>query len=128
MNDFPYLIAIALIQDGDKRAMPLGGKSIKGTLRKESSPGIEGESIALELLTRIFQRSEKQSIRSALCENNLFLIEIPIDNIQTALPNLKNKWIAKGNYQVFLEELKNITSRIWSLKFIKYKGVIFDRI
>ena len=128
MSEYPYLIAIALVEQKDSRAMPIGGKALKADIDEKDLPGNTGKILALELLLRLIERSEENAIRRIAGERSLILVQIPMQEMQDQLPTLKAKWIATGNYNEFLEELKNITSVIWSLKFIKYKGIIFDRI
>ena len=51
-----YLIAIALIEQNDVRAMPLGGKEIKDNLNEDNNLHKLGEDVILNLLLRVFQR------------------------------------------------------------------------
>ena len=53
-----YLIAIALIEQNSLRAMPLGGKEIKDNLEDKDDFNKLGEDVILNLLLRVFQRSD----------------------------------------------------------------------
>ncbi len=128
MSDYPYLIAIALIEQDGKRLMPLGGKSLKNSLGPEEDPGPFGESIALELLVRVMQRSDDNSLKRAEEENSLLLLEMPIDSMQENLPSIKSKWIEAGDFNKLLFELKRFCSGIWRLKFVRYEGIYFNRL
>ena len=128
MKVFPYLVAIALIEEEGKRVMPLGGKSLKRKISDQLSPGKEGELISLELLLRVFQRSEQGSISRAAKEYSFLLIELPIEAMQSQLPLLKSEWLNSGDIKGFLDNLKKITFSVWSLDFIKYEGVKFNKL
>ena len=54
-----YLIAIALIEQNLVRAMPLGGKEIKDNLEESENFRKLGEEVILNLLMRVFQRSDE---------------------------------------------------------------------
>ena len=71
MSKYHYLIALALIEQNNVRAMPLGGKSLKSSLGG-SDPGKTGEDLAKELLIRVFQRSEKGTLKILVSEIFLF--------------------------------------------------------
>jgi len=61
-----YLIAIALIEQNLVRAMPLGGKEIKDNLEESENFKKLGEEVILNLLMRVFQRSDEGSLKRAL--------------------------------------------------------------
>ena len=128
MNAFPYIVAIALIEVNGRRAMPLGGKSLKGSISENSLPGMEGELISLELLMRVFQRSEEGPISKAEKENSFLLIEIPLEVMQNQIPLLKSEWLNSGDTKVLLNKLEEITSNIWTLEFIRYEGMKFNKL
>ena len=93
MTESTYLIAIALIDQGDKRIMPIGGKSLKAAISNDNFPTAEASIITLELLLRVIERSENGSIKSANGIKSIFLLELAIENIQEVLPSIKAKWI-----------------------------------
>ena len=89
MSEFPYLVALALLNEKGKRAMPLGGKSIKEDILTESFLGSKAETIALELLIRLLKRSEGNPINIAAKGKSLILAQINLDSMQKQLPHLK---------------------------------------
>ncbi len=128
MDLHPYLVAMALLDECDKRAMPLGGKSIKDYLPLEASPGDEAERISLELLTRVLERSDNNPISRAAKEFSFLLVEIPMEVMQNKLPSLKSKWIENGDNLSFLNKLKSVSNSVWKLEFIRYQGIVFTRL
>ena len=60
-----YLIAIALIEQNLLRAMPLGGKEIKDNLEESENLKKLGEEVILNLLMRVFQRSDEGALKRA---------------------------------------------------------------
>ena len=128
MSEFPYLVALALLNEKGKRAMPLGGKSIKEDILTESFLGSKAETIALELLIRLLKRSEGNPINIAAKGKSLILAQINLDSMQKQLPHLKAEWINKGDSDLFIVNLKDISKRVWSLDFDRYKGILFEPI
>ena len=61
-----YLIAIALIEQNLVRAMPLGGKEIKDNLEESENFKKLGEEVILNLLLRVFQRSDEGALKGLL--------------------------------------------------------------
>ena len=57
-----YLIAIALIEHNNERAMPLGGKEVKLDIDVEENFKKLSEDVTLNLLLRLFQRSDDLSL------------------------------------------------------------------
>ncbi|ABX09110.1 hypothetical protein [Prochlorococcus marinus] len=127
MAEFPYLIAIALIQQEENRAMPLGGKSIKEPIDLKNGPGEAGEKIALELLLRVLEISDKGFIRQAAKKESLLLVEMSMEIMQDQLPSLKSKWIQTGKTDQLIKELKRICENCWYITFEKYKGIQLSR-
>ena len=123
MIEHPYLIALALIEQGGKRALPLGGKSLKVALPIDKDPKEEGSSIIQQLLLRVFQRSEDHPIKRAFAQNSLLLIQIPIHSMQEHIPRLKAEWINTGNSEKFISELQIICKGVWSVIFTKQEGI-----
>ena len=71
-----YLIAIALIEQNDVRAMPLGGKEIKEKLEMDGNLNKLGEEVILNLLLRVFQRSDEGALKTRLlvCFKDVFCL------------------------------------------------------
>ena len=128
MSDFPYLIAIALIGQKENRLMPIGGKSIKEENVDAHSPGKNYEQIALELLLRVFERTETGSIKRENGKQSILLVRLEMEMMQEKLPVLKAKWIESGNTELFLSELNKISTHIWSLEFVRYEGLRLESI
>jgi len=61
-----YLIAIALIEQNLLRAMPLGGKEVKDNLEDQENFKKLGEEVVLNLLLRVFQRSDEGALKRSL--------------------------------------------------------------
>ena len=71
MANQDYLIAIALIEQNGIRAMPLGGKEIKDDLNNIDNFNKLGEEVILNLLLRVFQRSDDGPLKRSSEENGL---------------------------------------------------------
>jgi hypothetical protein len=93
MADAPYLIALALLEQNGTRAMPLQGKSLRDPIPTGGDPGDEGRRQVLELLVRIWQRSDSGLLQRAAGSNSLLLAEVPIEALQLQLPQLKANWL-----------------------------------
>ncbi len=128
MAYYPYLIALALIEQDGQRAMPIGGKSIKSSTNLLNGPGSDAEKIILEILLRVFQRTEKGCIARNAGDRSLLLIEMSMENMHQKLASIKAEWIESGDMMKLLSELKQYSKNIWSIYFIKHKGIIFNPI
>ena len=53
MAEAPYLVALALLEQEGKRALPLNGKSLAVAAAEAAEPGDDGRTLMLELLLRI---------------------------------------------------------------------------
>ena len=127
MIEYPYLLALALIEQGGHRAMPLGGKAIKdGT--ENALPCSIAQDISLELLARLFERTDEGNLKRAIKEDSFLIVKMPMELLQLKLPSIKSDWINTGDTMQFLNELEKLSSGIWKLKFAKYHGVSFIRI
>ena len=128
MSHLPYLIAIALIQQKEKRFMPIGGKSLKKRIPNGMRPNEEGERISLELLLRVLERSDESELKRANGNKSIFLLEMPIELIQEALPKLKNEWVNSGDTELLISRLIGICNMVWSINFKKGTGIRYDPI
>lgn len=115
MTDAPYLIAMALLEQEGKRGLPLQGTSLRAPLAEGDDPGEAGERQALELLLRVWQRSEAGALRRAAGEPSLLLVTVPIEALQEDLPALKAAWLAGGATEALLAGLRQLGSGLWSL-------------
>ena len=82
MADAPYLICLALLEQDAQRAMPLNGLSLKQAIATGSDPGEAGNTLALELLIRLWQRSEAQPVSRCAGEASLLLLQLPLPVMQ----------------------------------------------
>ena len=123
-----YLIAIALIEQNALRAMPLGGKEIKNSLEENDNFKKLGEEVILNLLLRVFQRSDEGALRRVSEDSGLLLVHMHPKRMQKELPFVKSEWIRDGDTNQFLKYLGNLSKEIWTASFVKYKGVEFTSI
>ena len=123
-----YLIAIALIEQNNLRAMPLGGKEIKDKLEENNNLNKLGEEVILNLLLRVYQRSDEGPLKRASEDNGLLLVQMHPKRMQKELPFIKSEWIRDGDTNQFLKYLGNLSKEIWTASFIKYKGIEFTSI
>ncbi len=119
----PYLIALALIEQDGKRALPLGGKSLGKSIDSNSNPEKAGSDLIQQLLLRIFQKSDQSPLKRSFQNNSLLLIQIPMELMQERVPKIKSEWIRSGNNEKLISELKNICENVWSITFTKAQGV-----
>lgn len=115
MADAPYLIILALLEQGGQRAMPLQGLSLREPLPPAGDPGEVARAQALELLLRVWQRSAAAPLRQAAGDQSLLVLTVPIDALQEQLPALKARWIATGDTTALVEELRALAGGLWSL-------------
>lgn len=125
MADAPYLVALALVEIAGKRALPLTGKSQTASDAEASDPGDSGRTLALELLLRLWQRSDEGPLQRAAGNLSLLLLELPLDVMSEQLPLLKANWVATGNTDALLTSLQDLTIRGWRISIAKYEPVSF---
>ncbi len=128
MANQDYLIAIALIEQNLNRAMPLGGKEIKGNLEEPENFKKLSEEAILKLLFRIYQRSDEGPLKRASENNGLLLVNMHPKRMQKELPFIKSEWIRDGDTKQFLKYLGNLSKEVWTASFDKYKGIEFTSI
>jgi hypothetical protein len=125
MADAPYLLALALVEFGGKRALPLTGKSQSAAAADAVDPGDDGRTLTLELLLRLWQRSDEGALQRAAGESSLLLVELPMEVMSEQLPLLKAKWIAGGETASLLTSLQGLAIRAWRITIAKYEPVSF---
>ena len=118
-----YLIAIALIEQNLVRAMPLGGKEVKDNLEDPENFKRLGEEVVLNLLLRVFQRSDEGALKRASEDKGLLLVHMHPKRMQKELPFIKSEWIRDGDTPKFLKYLGNLSKEVWTASFVKYKGL-----
>jgi hypothetical protein len=128
MADAPYLIALALIEQGGQRAMPLQGKSLREPLGSDGDPGEVGRQQVLELLVRVWQRSEEGALRRASGGHSLLLAALPIEALAEQLPALKAAWLNSGDSDTLLAGLSDLSSGLWAVSLEKREPLRFERL
>ena len=123
-----YLIAIALIEQNGLRAMPLGGKEIKDNLDSIESFNKLAQEITLNILLRVFHRSDEGALKRASEDKGLLLVHMHPKRMQKELPFIKAEWIRDGDTNQFIQYLSNLSKQIWTASFVKYHGVEFTSI
>ena len=126
MKEQKYLIAIALAEQNNKRLMPLGGKTFSGVGAEKQPPTEVAEKILLDLLLRLFKRTTEGNLKISNDETGLLLAEISFESMQNTLPVSKSNWINTGNTDTLIDKLKSICSNLWSIKYKKHEGIIFN--
>ena len=126
MANAPYLVALALVELDGKRALPLTGKTQSATAAEAQDPGDDGRTLALELLLRLWQRSDGGPLQRAAGDSSLLLIEIPLDVMSEQLPLVKASWLATGDTAALEASLKALVIRGWRLGLAKYEPVSFS--
>jgi hypothetical protein len=118
MADSPYLVALALVEQEGTRLLPLTGKSCAAP-----DPESDGRTLALELLLRLWQRSDEGLLRRAAGEDSLLLLELPLEVLSDQLPRLKASWLAGGETAALLRDLRGLSSRGWRLAIAQREPV-----
>jgi hypothetical protein len=126
MANAPYLVALALVELDGKRALPLTGKTQSAAGAEANDPGDDGRTLALELLLRLWQRSDEGPLQRAAAHKSLLLIEIPLEVMSEQLPLLKASWLASGDTAAFEASLQGLVIRGWRIGIAKYEPVSFS--
>ena len=113
MADAPYLVALALVEIQGQRALPLNGKSQTAAALEAADPGDDGRTLALELLLRLWQRSDAGALQRIAGEESLLLLEIPLEVMSEKLPVIKANWLAGGETARLLASLAGLSLRAW---------------
>lgn len=132
MAEVPYLVALALVELDGKRALPLTGKSCSAAAAEAASPaatdpGDDGRTLALELLLRLWQRSDEGALQRAAGADSLLLVELPLEAMSEQLPVLKARWLTSGETAELLLGLQGVATRGWRVAIAKYEPVQFHR-
>ena len=126
MEEQKYLIAIALVEQNNKRLMPLGGKNCAEIDILNQTSKKEAEKIILDLLLRLFKRTNEGNLKISNEETGLLLAEISFESMQNNLPTIKSNWINTGNTDTLIEKLKSSSSNLWSINYKKHEGIMFN--
>jgi len=123
MADAPYLVALALIEQGGTRALPLAGRSLSAGAAAAEQPTEVAHALALELLLRLWQRSDDGPLNRACGVESLLLVELPMERLPEDLPTLKAAWLNSGDTAAFQAGLRLMAGRIWTLSVAKFQPV-----
>lgn len=125
MAEAPYLVALAMLERGGQRALPLTGRSCQPEIGQAEDPGEEGRGLALELLLRLWQGSDGQAFRRIAGDASLLLVEMPLQTMSEQLPILKANWINDGDTEAFQARLAELAMRTWTISLAKYEPIRF---
>ena len=128
MEEQKYLIAIALAEQNKKRLMPLGGKTIAQVISSSQPPQKESEKIILELLLRLFKRTNEGNLKISNDDNGLLLAEISFTDMHNNIPIIKSNWINTGDTVTLINKLISLCSKLWSVQYKKHEGIIFNKL
>lgn len=126
MADTPYLIAMALFDQQGRRALPLAGRSQAEVAPIGEAPQLLGHALALELLLRVWQRSDEGSLQRAAGLYSLLLVELPMERLPEDLPAIKAAWLKTGDTEAFKVALQAMSSRGWTIAVEKFKPVVLN--
>ena len=118
MADAPYLVVLALLERGGQRALPLSGQSQRpeALAAGEAGPGSLGQSLALELLLRLWQQSAATPLRRIDTPASLLLVELPLEQMSARLPQLKADWLNSGDTAALQRGLAALALRGWTVE------------
>lgn len=123
MADTPYLVALALIEQEGRRALPLAGRSQKEVAAEGEAPDELGRALVLELLLRVWQRSDEGLLKLAAAAESLLLVELPMERLPEDLPVLKAAWLNSGDAEAFRKGLQGMSPRAWTIAVEKFQPV-----
>ena len=126
MADTPYLIAMALFDQQGRRALPLAGRSQAEVAPIGEAPQLLGHALALDLLLRVWQRSDEGSLQRAAGLYSLLLVELPMERLPEDLPAIKATWLKTGDTEAFKVALQAMSSRGWTMAVEKFKPVVLN--
>jgi hypothetical protein len=125
MAEAPYLVALALVTIAGRRALPLTGRSQPSGVAQAVDPGEAGRGLALELLLRLWQRSDEGPLQRAAGDSSLLLVELPLELMSEQLPLLKATWLSGGTTEDLLAALQTLAIRGWLITAAKYEPPSF---
>ena len=126
MADTPYLIAMALFDQQGRRALPLAGRSQAEVAPIGKAPELLGHALALDLLLRVWQRSDEGLLQRAAGLYSLLLVELPMERLPEDLPAIKAAWLKTGDTEAFKVALQAMSSRGWTMAVEKFKPVVLN--
>ncbi len=128
MAEFPYLVAIALVEQNGERLMPIGGKSIKGGGEIDKEYQKEGQKLVSDILLRVIAKTDAGHIKRAHLDKSILLTVIDMELLQSKLPGIKSSWLRFGDSNALLKDLCEICERVWKVNYDHPKGICLERI
>ena len=128
MDEQKYLIAFALAEQNNKRILPLGGKTFAGVKSAGQPPKEEAEKIILDLLLRLFKRTNEGKLKTSNDKTGILLAEINFIDMQNNIPTIKSNWLKTGDTEIFLNQLISLCSNLWSVDYQKHEGILFKNL
>ena len=125
MEEQKYVIAIALAEQNNKRLMPLGGKTFAGIDDSNQTHKNEAEKIILDLLLRLFKRTNAGDLKISNDDVGVLLAEINFIDMQNYIPSIKSDWINTGDTDTLISKLISTCSNLWSVDYKKHEGILF---
>ena len=77
----------------------------------------------LELLLRVWQRSDQGALQRAAGAASLLLVELPMERLPEDVPRLKADWLNTGDTSAFKAGLQAFSPRAWTVLIEKFKPV-----
>ena len=114
---------MALIDQQGRRALPLGGRSQKEVAPQGEAPEALGHALVLELLLRVWQRSDQGALQRAAGADSLLLVELPMERLPEDVPRIKAAWLNTGDTGAFKAALQAFAPRAWTVSIEKFKPV-----
>ena len=128
MEEQKYLVAMALAEQNNKRLMPLGGKTFTRNNDSNEVPQKEAHKLILDLLLRLFKRTNEGPLKITNEENVLLLAEISFIDMQNNIPVIKSNWINTGDRDTLINKLNSTCTNLWGVDYKKHEGILFKKI
>ena len=123
MADAPYLVALALFEQNGRRSFTIRRSLSLGAPSQGKRPTALAHTLALELLLRIWQRSDDGPLQRVVAPEALLVVELPMERLPEDLPQIKADWLNSGDSAAFLAALQTMGLRAWRLSIEKFRPV-----
>jgi hypothetical protein len=87
-----------------------------------------GRLQALDLLVRVWQRSDQGPLSRASGDQSLLVVAVPIEALQEDLPALKAAWLNSGDTAALVQGLAELGSGVWSLTLESRQPLSYRRL
>ena len=108
--------------------MPLGGRSQQQNVSLGEAPEALAHVLALELLLRIWQRSDDGPLQRAAGSEALIVVELQMERLPEDLPRIKADWLNSGDTSALMAALQSISLRGWSFSIEKFRPVALNQL